>query len=1097
MTRFALAFAFAVATASGTIAVPSHRGSSLLSGNATGEAFSPDIRRIETGATLSWIANGDFSTDKGIVATQRDRAGRQRVLNGRLVGDGDASVWGTWGGGAYRATAAFDLQTPHLVESATVWSAEKRGTWGMAEFSVALSSDGQTWFDAGVCRVPPDYMGKSDDKPKPEPFDLVLEKPAVARFVRVCVRKNPNRHQMVVGEIAIWGDEAPEDSEGRWAPANSRPGVHPALRGIGSGALMLDWRDYAVSGAKGFRVYASNAPFRNVRDDGVESIGATGANERRFLVRPLRPKVARHYAVAPVFADGESAQVESVGYSPPETLDVSRFGDMLAINHYWGGGGASEGPLPQGWNDVVLDILATTPFRAIRWWTAPENIVRKYHDRGIEVTSWVRKADAANAIALGIRVNGFGNEPHLTSMTPEQCAERSIASRAEWEAQGAGEEAGFEFYGPTIGIEDQSINYLDRFLAAGGGDACTVFDFHDYVSTTAEFAGPEGYSSGAPEAIPARVAKVREVLEKHGQGAKPLICSEWGYSDCRVHNAHGDITPLRKAQFLVRGSIIHFVLGFRRLFIYSFYDEGTDPGNPEHFFGLVSRDLQKKPAFYAMQTLGEVLGDTVLNGSHGELDTPDGDYGFVFRNVAADGTPTGGHVSVFWNGARERAGLFRTAPGEVEIVSMLGERRTIRTGDDGTFRVRFGASPVYLRAASPVTLVEAKDAAAPDGASISGKDAILAAAPQTGSQSFDTPRILSLASADGDVAVRASGGGKQRLVFSVCNETSEKIDVRLLLRDGGGEIVATARAESSPDQKTEVAFDVDPGPFRLQRYTLAADYEADGETRREECPVWLRVIGPATGGAARFSSVRFANLEDPVLALESDELEVTVLPQQGGEILEIFDKRTFRNQVALDYEDLPRLGSIPFANGVWDQATIKGEGVRASFGRHTPFVAEPSGDGSICMTANLGRGVAVAKTLRLEGDRLSWKTVVSNGAPTAATVDWHLHPEYVPGGTADSYSDVLTIPKADGPLEIPFWSGLGERRIGDAAEGWWELRDPAAKYTIRQDYDLSAIPTLRLWFGPAAANVELLSIGRAAVPGESVSFKADWCFGRH
>jgi len=776
---------------------------------------------------------------------------------------------------------------------------------------------------------------------------------------------------------------------------------------------------------------------------------------------------------------------------------------------------------------VVLDFLATSPFRAIRWWIAPENIVRKYHERGIEVTSWVR--DPANAIALGIRLNGFGNEPHLSSTTPEQCAERSIASRAAWEAQGAGEEAGFEFYGPTIGIEDQSLNYLDRFLAAGGGDACTVFDFHDYVSTTAEFVQPPGYPAGAPEAIPARIAKIRAVLAKHRQEGKPLICSEWGYSDCRVHNAHGDITPLRKAQFLVRGSILHFVLGFRRLFLYSFFDEGTDPGNPEHFFGLVSRDLQKKPAFYAMQTLGAVLGDTIwddtlpachgragcasyqcelpachgragcasyqgeLPACHGragcasyqgeELAPPDGDYGFVFRNVAADGTPTGGFVSVFWNGARERAGLFRTAPGEVEIVSMLGERRTIRTADDGTFRVRFGASPVYLRASAPVRLVEAKDVATTPASSLDGR-AVGASLPA---------QDISLSSADGEVAVRAAGG-KQSLAFNIGNATGDKIDVRLALRDSGGKVVAeTTVATSATLPEKEVAFDVDPGPFRLQRYTLSTDYEAGGESRREECSAWLRVVGGPTGGATRIGAVRFANLDEPILALESDELEATVLPRHGGAVLEIIDKRTLKNQVALDYDDLPRLASIPYANGIFDTLQVRGANVRVGFGRKTPFDAVPEGD-ALRMTADIGGGIAATKTLRLEGDRLFLETAVSNASPNAATVDWHLHPEYVPGGTADSYSDVLVVPKADGPFELPFWSGLGERRIGDAAEGWWELRDTAAGYAIRSEYDRSAIGTLRVWFGAAAMNVELLTLGNELRPGGSAVFRCDWRF---
>ena len=1047
----------------------------LLSDNSPGEAFAADTPRIATGADIAWVDSGDLATDDEVLATQRDRAGRSRALNGRLAGDGEACVWGKWGG-RKPATAVFDLKGPYLVSGVTVWSAEKQGTWGISEFSVALSADGSEWFEAGVCRVPSAHEGRSGKTPAPEPFRLDLEKPAAARFVCVCVKKNPNRHQMVIGEIAIWGDVAHVDSI---APSDARPSVHPRLNGIGSAALAIDWSDYAISGVKGFRVYASSAPFSDVRGDGVDFLSGTEANAKRFVVCPLPPSAARHYAVAPIFSDGEITAVKSVPYAPPGPLDRPTLGAMLGINHFYDGGGASEGSLPTHWKDAVLDILAKTPFRAIRWWIHPERIVRKYLDRDIEATSWAHDIPAARE--LGVRLLDFGNEPHLSGISPESMAKKCRDSRAKCEKEGATAEAGFAYYGPTVGIEDASIDYLDRFLAAGGGDVCDAFDFHTYVGRTTEFVEPPGYPAGAPEAIPARVAKIREVLARHGQDGKPLMCSEWGYSDCRVHNAHGDITPLVKAQFLVRGTILHCILGFRRLFVYSFYDEGTDPGNPEHFFGLVSRDIQKKPAFYAMQTLGDLLGNAAPDGAAGGVNNGGDDYGYLFRD-----TTTNRFVTVFWNGTTERAGLFRTTPGEVEIVSMFGERRSIRTADDGTFCARFGASPVYFRAGSPVALVEAERAGeiACDDGEVSRRITLSAVQDPVVVQDFN----------HGTNGIRGKGTGSEgaRVAFSLRGADGAAA-VRLALRDSAGKVVAETRRSVGAGEETEVAFDVDPSPLRLQRYTLSADYEAGGESLREECSVWLRVVGGATGGATRISEIRFAGLDDPVLALESDELEVSILPRLGGEILEIIDKRTLKHQVAMDYADLPRLASILFANGIFDTLRIRGANVRASCGRKTPFDASPEGD-TVRMSANLGSGIVATKTLRLEGDRLFWETAVSNDSREAVEVDWHFHPEYVPGGTADSYADVLVVPKADGPFEMPFWAGLGERRIGGVSEGWWELRDTATHYTVRGEFDRSAIETLRFWYGAAAMNVELVALGRTLPAGETAIFQTRWSF---
>ena len=54
----------------------------LLSENARGDAFASETPRLVTGATLSWVEEGEFATDANIVKTQRDGAGRQRAADG-------------------------------------------------------------------------------------------------------------------------------------------------------------------------------------------------------------------------------------------------------------------------------------------------------------------------------------------------------------------------------------------------------------------------------------------------------------------------------------------------------------------------------------------------------------------------------------------------------------------------------------------------------------------------------------------------------------------------------------------------------------------------------------------------------------------------------------------------------------------------------------------------------------------------------------------------------------------------------------------------------------------------------------------------------
>ena len=83
-------------------------------------------------------------------------------------------------------------------------------------------------------------------------------------------------------------------------------------------------------------------------------------------------------------------------------------------------------------------------------------------------------------------------------------------------------------------------------------------------------------------------------------------------------------------------------------------------------------DIELREVNGRLALVGDVLGDALVESDMQGLGA--GDFGYVFRNVDKPG-----HASVVWNGARARKGVFRTKPGDVEIVSMFGERRTVKT----------------------------------------------------------------------------------------------------------------------------------------------------------------------------------------------------------------------------------------------------------------------------------------------------------------------------------------------------------------------------------------------------------------------------------
>ncbi|MBQ6340714.1 MAG: discoidin domain-containing protein, partial [Kiritimatiellae bacterium] len=166
----------------------------LLTDNPKGQAFPDEVRRIHTGATVVWDEKGSCAGDKEILKTRIEAKTpfRSRILNGRLYGDGDCCVWGAWNG-ARKAAFTIDLKEPYLVSKVTLWSSENQSFRGIAGYTVALGSDGTNFTEVARRSVPADFDGGFGKDVHPVPFDCELEKPAVARYVRVLVGRHPGR----------------------------------------------------------------------------------------------------------------------------------------------------------------------------------------------------------------------------------------------------------------------------------------------------------------------------------------------------------------------------------------------------------------------------------------------------------------------------------------------------------------------------------------------------------------------------------------------------------------------------------------------------------------------------------------------------------------------------------------------------------------------------------------------------------------------------------------------------------------------------------------------------------------------------------------
>ena len=84
---------------------------------------------------------------------------------------------------------------------------------------------------------------------------------------------------------------------------------------------------------------------------------------------------------------------------------------------------------------------------------------------------------------------------------------------------------------------------------------------------------------------------------------KPLVASEWGLSTYSRR-----LDEFDQASYLVRMAIYDEVAGVRATIWYDWRDDGADPNDPEHHFGLVWADGRPKPAYDAMRMMTHTLG---------------------------------------------------------------------------------------------------------------------------------------------------------------------------------------------------------------------------------------------------------------------------------------------------------------------------------------------------------------------------------------------------------------------------------------------------------------------------------------------------------
>ena len=302
-------------------------------------------------------------------------------------------------------------------------------------------------------------------------------------------------------------------------------------------------------------------------------------------------------------------------------------------------------------------------------------------------TPEARAAFAQWAVAAGKHFAGRGvvwelfNEPNNDGFWPPQpnvaeynalVLEVGLAFRSSLPQE--------KLIGPAVVSSD--LQFLESCLSAGSQDWWSEVSVHPYRQDN-------------PETAATDYARLRGMINKYrGDSDAPnpgIISSEWGYSA-----VWSRMNEERQALMFARALLTNLANGVSISIWYDWRDDGTDPANPEHHFGLVHHEYnagrqnvyEPKPAFVAARTL-----TTTLRGFRFQQRLNVGgadDYVLVFNRN------TDRRLVVWTTGTSPHRLTIPGMSGEYAVTTIKGNGagRIAATGDALTMEV--SAAPVFL-----------------------------------------------------------------------------------------------------------------------------------------------------------------------------------------------------------------------------------------------------------------------------------------------------------------------------------------------------------------------------------------------------------------
>ncbi len=300
-----------------------------------------------------------------------------------------------------------------------------------------------------------------------------------------------------------------------------------------------------------------------------------------------------------------------------------------------------------------------------------------------DVTAFARYAEATAAHFKGRNVRyEVWNEPDVERFWPprpnpvEYSALLREAAAAIHRADPAARVA-------SGGLARIDLPFLQAVIAAGGAGDMNAAGVHPYRRL-------------APETLAAELPLLSQLMATAGGANLEIWDTEWGYAsyDYFSKNLRGDGHSAagldRQAVLACREALAVWALGLPVAVWYDLRDDGGDPRNPEHNYGLLDANGAAKPAMKALRVLAQVAREHTYAGTI--RDVPDGAHAMLLESSADQ-------VCVVWSEQPDaRITLRVPLEGIVSATNLMGEPVKWKNAHgEAEIALVETAGPVYVR----------------------------------------------------------------------------------------------------------------------------------------------------------------------------------------------------------------------------------------------------------------------------------------------------------------------------------------------------------------------------------------------------------------